>query len=326
MLTITSNGKECAKELHIVSIGKTGDGKSHTGNAILCNPAAFHTKRSSVSVTQTCRTGTATVNGRTIKYIDTPGFFDTRTLRSEQELNLEIVRLMIKCAQGPHVFLILLKVETYTRQEDETVRKIAKTFGEDALKRAVVLFTHGDDLDEGQTIEEFVSENSELQKLVDKCGGRCHVIDNKYWNQQEDEYRNNKVQIQKLMKTIDEMLKENGGGCYNNKLLQEAKKLQEIIAASDGRWSEKLIREKAEKKVQSKFTGVAIKVLLGALLGVPECVEIVLQRLWVNEDNFVTAETVQEDGSGKKGQMVNAVRSGNMWHNKQSCSDIPIRI
>nr|XP_055028888.1 GTPase IMAP family member 9-like [Misgurnus anguillicaudatus] len=274
------------EEFQIISLGKAGTGKSHTGNTILGLPNVFRTKCSSVSVTEECDSKTASVNGRPITYIDTPGFYDT--VSTEHSLRSEILRSIIKSSQGPHAFLIILKAETYTGQEMETVRKITESFGEDALNYAVVLFTHGDNLDEGQTIEDFVSRNQELQQLVDKCGGRCHVIDNRYWNHQKRGYRSNKVQVENLLNTIEDMIKRNGGGRYSNEMLRTVnREIQEtedeINRESNGRLLEEQIRDEAENRVHTKFlvrlAGVATGVLVGALLGIPTSIAFVLKKV-----------------------------------------------
>lgn len=203
-------------------------------------------------MTKTSSLETATVYGRTIKYIDTPGVLDTSL--SEEELKSEILRLVVKCPPRPHAFLIILKVETYTAHEIEIVREIRRLFGEDALKYAVVLFTHGDNLDENQTIEEFVSKNFELQQLVYDCGGRCHVIDNRYWNKQwRGGYRSNRVQIENLLNTIEDMVKENGGSYYTNDMIQDLEmynniKKEELREEFNDRLTEEQISDEAEER------------------------------------------------------------------------------
>uniref|UniRef100_A0AAV2KJZ6 AIG1-type G domain-containing protein n=1 Tax=Knipowitschia caucasica TaxID=637954 RepID=A0AAV2KJZ6_KNICA len=56
---------------------------------------------------------------------------------------------------------------------------ILKYFSEEALKYTTVVFTHGDELPEDMEIKEWIRENKALNTLVQKCGGRCHVFDNK---------------------------------------------------------------------------------------------------------------------------------------------------
>lgn len=171
----------------------------------------------------------------------------------------------------------------------ETVRRITKTFGKDVLRYAVVLFTHGDNLNKGQTIEEFVSKNSELQQLVDKCGGRCHVIDNKYWNHQKRGYRSNRVQVENLLNTIEVMVKRNGGERYTNEMLKSVRREvqeteDEINRESNGRLSEDQIRDEAENRVHTRLivrvAGVTTGVLLGALFGIPTCIALVVKNIF----------------------------------------------
>ncbi|XP_076581720.1 GTPase IMAP family member 7-like [Chaetodon auriga] len=262
----------------IVLLGKTGAGKGSLANTIL-GETLFSTNDSPNSGTSRCQAETKSVHGRSVTLIDTPGFFDTG--RSEEEVKPEIVRCITECAPGPHAFLIVLKVEKFTEQEQEVISKICNFFSEDALKYAAIVFTHGDQLLDGMTIEEFVSQNKNLNNLVKKCGGRCHVVDNKYWkNNEEDSYRCNKFQVAELLNTLDKMTEANQGRCYTNEMLQavsrDIQREEELIRQSSGNMSQKEIEKQAKTSVVNKLlitlAGVATGALLGALLGVAKMV------------------------------------------------------
>uniref|UniRef100_A0A3B3DJD1 AIG1-type G domain-containing protein n=1 Tax=Oryzias melastigma TaxID=30732 RepID=A0A3B3DJD1_ORYME len=208
-------------ERRIVVLGKTGAGKSSLANNIF-EEKLFEVNHSADSGTSKCKAESKSLNQRRIIFVDTPGFFDTG--RSEEEMKREIVRCITECAPGPHVFLIVLKVEKYTDQEKEVVKKMTQYFSEEALKFTVVLFTHGDQLPEETTIEEFVKKSEDLNQLVEKCSGRCHVFDNKYWNNvHQEEYRSNSSQKKELFNTIDKIAEANNGGYYTSKMLQAVK-------------------------------------------------------------------------------------------------------
>ncbi|XP_054457963.1 GTPase IMAP family member 7-like [Anoplopoma fimbria] len=257
----------------IVILGKTGSGKSSLANTIF-GDELFKIGRSANSETSKCGAITKSVNGRNITLIDTPGFFDTD--RSEEELKSGIVRCITECAPGPHAFLIVLKVDKFTVHEQAVITKINQYFSEEVYKYATVLFTHGEELPEGQTIEDFVRGNELLSDLVKKCGGRCHVVDNKYWkNNQQDEYRNNQFQVKELLKTMEKITEANRGSCYTNEMLQaveeKIKQEVELIRQSLGNMSEIEIREKAKDRVSDwlliKLAGITTGALLGAVFG-----------------------------------------------------------
>ncbi|XP_030286096.1 uncharacterized protein LOC115589393 [Sparus aurata] len=277
-----------SNERRIVILGKTGAGKSRLANTIF-GEDVFKIDHTINSGTSKCEAETRSVNGRSITLVDTPGLFDTDG--SEEEMKPEIVRCITECAPGPHAFLIVLKVEKFTEQEQEVINKIQKYFSEEAFKYATVLFTHGDDLLEGETIEDFVYQKRKVRNLVNKCGGRCHVVDNKYWKEKpKHEYRSNQFQVEELLKTMDKMVMENNGGYYTNEMLQAVEQMikheEENMRQSPGNMTEEEIRKKAKGRVYKvliRLAGVGTGAVLGALLGVAVMVGVVkvLQALQV---------------------------------------------
>ncbi|XP_071234568.1 protein mono-ADP-ribosyltransferase PARP14-like [Salvelinus alpinus] len=266
-------GNRPAHDIRIVLLGKTGGGKSSAGNTIFRQDDVFLSDSSSTSSTQICEAHTENIKGRNITLIDTPGCFDTDI--PEEELKPKIVKCITECAPGPHAFLIVLKVERYTVHENEAVAKIETYFSPEAFKYATVLFTHGDQLN-GLTIEKFVQQNDELNKLVEKCGGRCHVIDNKYWNTNQQGRYSNQYQVTELLNTIEKMVRDNRGGFYTSEMLQEAERLIqaeiESLRELNSQMSEeemgKHVKEIVWKKLLIKLSGITTGVVVGAFLGV----------------------------------------------------------
>ncbi|KAK7171206.1 hypothetical protein R3I94_001212 [Phoxinus phoxinus] len=248
---------------NIVLIGNSGIGKSSAGNTIL-RKKEFTTKVSANAVTTKCLRRENT--SKNISVVDTPDFFDTD---DDDMVKSEIVRAMVECAEGVHAFVIVLKVGRYTTHEKKIVQEFLNLVKEDMLKHTVILFTHGDQL-EDQTIEEFVKTSPQLQELVDKCGGRHHVIDNKYWNKSK-QVNNNRVQVNHLLDTIDKMVKENG--CYTNELLKRLEKqIQKEMKKNEDNLSPEEKREKAKDSVYRKFLSLVVEIgkfaLVGAFMGV----------------------------------------------------------
>ncbi|KAJ0015540.1 hypothetical protein NQD34_009160, partial [Periophthalmus magnuspinnatus] len=247
-----SGGTQPAESLRIVLIGKTGSGKSSSGNAIL-GQSEFKSDLSQTSVTKLCQKAQGQVEGRRVEVVDTPGLFDSTM--SHHEVNEEMLKCISLLAPGPHIFLLVLQIGRFTPEEKETLNLIKKAFGKDAEKFTIVLFTHGDDLEDyGLSLEEFIQKKCDdsCKKLISDCGNRCHVFNNKEKNTERK-----CIQVRDLIKKIDDVVRANGGGCYTNEMLQEAeaaiqKETQRLLQEKEEEMKRKIeeMEQKHEKEMQ----------------------------------------------------------------------------
>uniref|UniRef100_A0AAX7VS81 AIG1-type G domain-containing protein n=1 Tax=Astatotilapia calliptera TaxID=8154 RepID=A0AAX7VS81_ASTCA len=159
----------------IVLLGGSKSGKSSLANSVLGEDVF------KVDNTE-CQTESKSLHGRRITLINTPDFSGPG--RSEEELKPEILRCITECTPGPHAFLIVLKVEKSTEQQQQkaVIEKIRQYFSEEVFKYAAVVFIQdGPDSDE-MKMKDFIDQNKYLSDLMRKCKSRYHII-NKYSRQ-----------------------------------------------------------------------------------------------------------------------------------------------
>lgn len=173
---LTTEASKAIPELRMVLLGSRSVGKSSMGNTILGIKEQKDGKRTVHSVVRK-----GFVDKTAVTLVDTPGWWRGYSVSDTPELiKQEVMSSMFLCPPGPHVFLLVIDADaSFDQRHRDAVKGHLELLGEDVWKHTMVVFTRGDWLGK-KTIEEHIEgEGEALQSLVDKCGNRYHVIDNK---------------------------------------------------------------------------------------------------------------------------------------------------
>ena len=218
-------------EFTVVLTGATGNGKSAACNFFM-QKQVFESRHPFLSVSEKAESEVATVEGKRIKLIDTPGFLDPMSIEEEND-RLEFAKALINMKYGFHALGLVLNIEKHIEAAEDRVFKNLLTIYEHYLPYVILIFTHGKFL--GNTEEE---QKTKLQHTIknlkeeDKTSNFCRVLEKINYryitlesvNPMEQSYHASKSK--ELVRMIDTIFKQTGKSATNEFALSIAENLK----------------------------------------------------------------------------------------------------
>ncbi|KAM9761543.1 uncharacterized protein ACNS7B_003928 [Menidia menidia] len=202
-MTLITEDMNPFPELRLILLGCRSVGKTSVGNTIFGFKDQEEGKRTAHSVVRQ-----GFVDQTKVTLVDTPGWWKGfPALDTPEAIKEEMMSGLFLCPPGPHLFLLVIDADaSFNVKHLDAVTTHVELLGDDLWEHVMIVFTRGDWLGT-HTIEEYIEgEGEALRSLVERCGNRYHVLNNKNWK--------DGAQVAELLEKISGTVARNGGKCF----------------------------------------------------------------------------------------------------------------
>lgn len=167
---------------------------------------------------QECNKHRGEAAGRQVVVVSSPAWFGSGC--DPEERRRHISSFIALSSPGPHAFLLCVPVNQPADGEAKALDALKQLFGPSAVStNTVVLFTHTEELEEDERLEEYlVTWRKDLQELVERCGDRYHTLETRGGGAEEGRA------VEELLEKVEQAVRESGTQHLSCPLYQEAER------------------------------------------------------------------------------------------------------